>query len=101
MPDATRDHEDLTPSQIDGRLSLKLDPERPLPTQEKLIFLVRVPRKLALELRDADDGVVGASEIGGLPRLRDTAGRETDVDLTRDYFAYSTARVSRMTVILI
>jgi hypothetical protein len=101
MPKATRNHKDLTGPEIDRRLPLELNSERPLPAEKELIFIVRVPGELAVELRYADDGVVGASEVGGLPRLRYAAGRESDVDLARAYFAYSTALVSRMTVILI
>ena len=101
VPNATGDDEDLSLSQIHGRLSLKLDSEEALPAKEELIFEMRVPLERPVQLRDADNSVVRASDVGGLPRLGYAPRRQTDVDFARAYFAYSTARVSRITVILI
>ena len=101
VPDPTRDDEELTLPKIDGLVSLELDAEPSLPAEEQLVLVVGVPRERSLELHDAYDGVVGASKVRGFPRLLDAARRESDIDLARDYFAYSTARVSRITVTLI
>ena len=101
MLDATRDDEDLSLPEVDRRLSLKLDAEGSFPAQKDLVFEMRVPLERPVQLRDADGDVVRASEVRLLPRLGDAGRCETDVDLAPGYFAYSTARVSRMTVILI
>jgi hypothetical protein len=101
VPNATPDNENLSRPEIDGRQPLELDSELPLPAKEDLVFEVRVPLERAVQLRDANNSVVRASNLGRFPRLGDAAGGQSDVDLTRAYLAYSTARVSRMTVILI
>ena len=93
--------EELACAELDRRLVRKLDAERAVPTKKQLVLIVLMPLERAGELRDPNDGVVGTSQVGRLPRLREAACGHPDVDLGPAYFAYSTARVSRITVTLI
>src|SRR5262245_1760141 len=85
-------HEQVTGRKRDGLLALQLDPERPVPAQEQLVLIVMVPGKLALEARDADDGVVGPGQILRLPRRGQPADDVGDVDDARVVRHVSTGR---------
>ena len=101
MPQPFGHDEDLARPKDDRLVALAFDPERAFPAEEELVLIVLVPYELAVQLCDPDDGVVGPREVPWLPRFRDSTRGQRDIDLAPFYFAYSTARVSRMTVILI
>jgi hypothetical protein len=64
VTDAARHDEEVTGLQLDGGCVVHFDAEAAVPAEEELVLLVLVPRKLAVEAGDADDGVVRDGKVG-------------------------------------
>jgi len=101
MPRAFWDDKDLARAKHHDRLARDLDAKCAFPAEEHFVLVVRVPGEFAIKLRDTNDRVIHTRHVVGLPRRRETPRGQADVDLAIAYLAYSTARVSRITVILI
>jgi hypothetical protein len=97
--DTLRHDEELSRAELDGRALRELDAEGALPAEEQLVLDVLMPRELAIELRQPHDRVVRSHEVDRRPRAGDGSSGLAQVDDV-GYFAYSTARVSRITVTL-
>ena len=100
MLDTFRHDEELSRAELDGRALRELDAESALPTEEELVLVVLMPGELSIELRETDNGVIRSHEIDRRPRAGDGSRGLAQID-DLGYFAYSTARVSRITVTLI
>jgi hypothetical protein len=98
--DAFGHDEKLSLAEINGRTLRELDTECAFPAQKELVLVVLMPSELAVELCEPHDGVVGSHEVDRRPRADDRSSGLAQID-DLGYFAYSTARVSRMTVTLI
>ena len=95
-----RHDEELPRVELDGRTLGELDAESALPTKEELVLVVLMPGELTIELCETDNGVVRSDEVDRRPRPGDGSRGLVQID-DPGYFAYSTARVSRITVTLI
>ena len=60
--------------------TLHLDAERPLPAEEQFALVVVVPRELANQAHDPDDGVIDLRQVARLPRGRKLARHRIDRD---------------------
>ena len=98
--DALGHDEELSLAEINRRTLRELDTEGALPAQKELVLVVLVPGELTVKLCEPHDGVVRSHEVDRRPRAGDRSSGLAQID-DLAYFAYSTARVSRMTVTLI
>jgi len=97
--DAFRHDEELSRAELNTRTLRELNAESALPAEKELVFIVLMPGELTIELHETDNGVVRSHEVDRRPGAGDGSRRHAQVD-DLGYFAYSTARVSRMTVTL-
>ena len=67
MLDTGRDHEQLAGSKRHRFGAFHLDRELAVPAEEQFILIMVMPRELAFQPGDADNGIVDESQIDGLP----------------------------------
>jgi hypothetical protein len=98
--DAFRHDEELSRVELNARTLRELNAKSALPAEEELVLVVLMPGEFSIELCETDNRVVRSHEVDRRPRAGDRSRSLAQVD-NLGYFAYSTARVSRMTVTLI
>jgi hypothetical protein len=72
--DPTRHDEEIPGLERDRIATLQFNTEHSLPAQEQLVFVVVVPRELAVETSDTDHGIVDRHKVLRLERFEQISG---------------------------
>jgi hypothetical protein len=74
MANAPRYDHELSLAELDPVLPFDFDLEPAVPAEKELVFVVVVPRELALESSDPERSIIDGDEVFGLPRAFEAIG---------------------------